>query len=332
MLNEKLKQVTGDIIEQLEEDKKGLQKKLNSNLDRISEININLKSLLDKEEYDTNVFSPRNIENLYSEQISKYNEERKTLDEENRHYYEKINKISKSLSELYNLQSNRRSYRIVPLSRNNEYNSFALLEIDRQRIAKDLHDTSLQNLTAIVHKVELASMYINQDPIRAKLELTTVSNSIKETINEIRDTIFELRPMTFDDLGFRDLLDGYINKEVENKNIRVIFDRYSLNTKEQSVLLFAFRVIKECISNSVKHSKCDEIHLVIDDSYRDTLVIEINDNGTGFDVEEKNLEKNKHFGLIILKERVKLMQGNVDMLSDTNGTKVHIAIPVNNIQ
>ena len=221
-------------------------------------------------------------------------------------------------------------YKLIPKHNQDEYNSLILLETDRQRIAKDLHDTSLQNLTAIVHKVELASMYINQDPIRAKLELSSISNSLKETINEIRDTIFELRPMTFDDFGFRELLDSYINKETEKKNIKVIFDKYCLNIKEQSILIFIFRVIKECLGNSVKHSKCSEIHLKIDDSENDTLYIDIIDNGIGFDIEEKNLEKNKHFGLIILRERVKLMQGTVDMFSDENGTRVHIAIPISN--
>ena len=332
MINEKQKKLLEDIIEQLEDNKKVAQKKMNCNLDRISEINVSLKTLLDKEEFDTDIFSPRNIEHLYSEQINKYNEERYALDQENRNHYLKINKINNILNDIYNFKSNDKIYKIVPKNNKSEYNSLALLEIDRQRIAKDLHDTSLQNLTAIVHKVELASMYINQDPIRAKLELNIISNSLKETINEIRDTIFELRPMTFDDLGFRELLESYIEKEVENKNINVVIDKYSLNTKDQATLIFTFRVVKECISNSVKHSKCNQINLIIDDSNGENLTIEINDNGHGFDIEEKKLENNKHFGLIIMKERVKLMQGNVDMTSNEEGTKVHITIPLINTQ
>lgn len=322
--------ILNDVIEQLEEDKKAAQKKLNQNLDRISEINVNLKSLLDKEKNDIDIFSPRNIDNLYEEQITAYRNEKDILDEENKYYYEKVNKLNVIISKIYTFMSKDAIYKLVPKHNQDEYNSFILLETDRQRIAKDLHDTSLQNLTAIVHKVELASMYINQDPIRAKLELSSISNSIKETINEIRDTIFELRPMTFDDFGFRELLDAYIDKETEKKNIKVIFDKYCLNIKEQSILIFIFRVIKECLGNSVKHSKCSEIHLKIDDSENDTLYIDIIDNGIGFDIEEKNLEKNKHFGLIILRERVKLMQGTVDMFSDENGTRVHIAIPISN--
>lgn len=331
-MNDDVKKTLQQIIDELEEDKKTSQKKLNNNIDRISQINVSLKSLLDAENFDINVFSPRNIDNLYDEQISEYNEEKNVLDEENRNYYAKISRLNNLLSKLHAFQLEDGLNKVIPKNNQDEYNSFILLETDRQRIAKDLHDTSLQNLTAIVHKVELASMYINQDPIRAKLELSTISNSIKETINEIRDTIFELRPMTFDDLGFRELLDSYIDKETEKKNIKVIFDKYSLSTKEQSVLIFTFRVIKECLGNAVKHSKCSEIHLVIDDSDNKKLIIDITDNGTGFDIEEKNLEKNKHFGLIIIRERVKLMKGTIDMISDENGTKVHITIPINNMQ
>ncbi len=332
-MREDVQNTLKQLIEELEEEKKTAQKKLNYNLDRISEINVSLKSLLDKENFDIDVFSPRNIENLCSDQIVAYNGEKNSLEEENRTHYAKINKLNVLLGKLYSFQSENGLNRIIPKNfHKNEYNSFVLLEIDRQRIAKDLHDTSLQNLTAIVHKVELASMYINQDPIRAKLELTTISNSIKDTINEIRDTIFELRPMTFDDFGFRELIDACIEKETEKSDIKVVFDKYCLNNKEQPVLIFAFRVIKECLGNAVKHSGCSEIHIIIDDSDNRNLIIDIDDNGTGFDIKEKKLEKNKHFGLIIVRERVKLMQGTLDMTSNENGTKVHITIPVNNMQ
>ena len=332
-MNENQKEIFRQIIEQLEDDKKIAQKKLNNNMDRISEININLKTLLDKENYNVNIFSPHvgNIDNLLEEKITSFNDEKNRLDEENKVYYQKINQLSTILNNLYLFQSSDAIYKLVPKkNKESDNNSFILLETDRQRIAKDLHDTSLQNLTAIIHKVELASMYINQDPIRAKLELSTISNSLKEIINEIRDTIFELRPMTFDDFGFRELLDSYIDKETEKKNIKVIFDKYCLNVKEQSILIFTFRVIKECLGNAVKHSKCSEIHLFIDDSDNKELVIDITDNGTGFDIEEKNLEKNKHFGLIIIRERVKLMQGIIEMTSNENGTRVHIRIPITN--
>ena len=331
-VNERQAETLNEIVFQLEEDKKNTQKNLNRNLDRISEINISLKNLLDKENFDTDIFSPRNIEKLYGEQVAAYNEEKNALDEENRNYYITINKLSDILAKIRSFQSVDSVYMVVPRKDQNKYNAFVLLETDRQRIAKDLHDTSLQNLTAIVHKVELASMYIDHDPVRSKLELSTVSKSLKEIINEIRDTIFELRPMIFDDFGFKELIENSLIKEVENTDIKIVYDKFNISIKDQSILLFIYRAIKECVGNSVKHSKCTEIHLTIDDSNNNKLYIELSDNGIGFDIEDKNLEKGKHFGLIILKERVKLLQGNIEIISDDNGTKLIISVPINDIQ
>ena len=68
-------------------------------------------------------------------------------------------------------------------------------EMDRKRIANELHDTSLQDLTHIIHQIELSSLYIDIDPIKAKLELEDVNNQIRRVIQDIRNTIFNLRPM-----------------------------------------------------------------------------------------------------------------------------------------
>lgn len=323
------REVLNEIIKEFEENKKNAQRCLNQNLDRISEVNVNLKTLLDTENNHDNYFSPRNTESFHNEKISALTNEKSILDEENRKYYSNINKLNHILGKLYNYQNEEKNF--VSRKNDEELNYFNLLEADRQRIAKDLHDSALQNLTAIIHKVELASMYISQDPIRAKLELSTISNSIKETINEIRETIFDLRPMTFDDLGFRELLDAYIKKEVENCDIQVCIDKFCLTIEDQYVLLFIFRVIRECLGNSVKHSNCSEIHLIIDDSNDKMLYLNISDNGTGFNIEEKKLEKDKHFGLNILKERVKLMQGTIKIVSGEDGTKVDIYVPINYI-
>ena len=329
MMNEDIKKTFGLILNNIEEEKTALQKKINSNIDRISEISINLKTLYDKEKDESDIFSPRNnISN--KEEIEALIQEKNILTEDNSKYCEKINELNLILSKLYKFQSKDGVYKVVPKNKKDESHALFFVEADRQRIAKDLHDTSLQNLTAIIHKLELASMFIEKDPIKAKLEIGVAKNSIKETINEIRDTIFELRPMSFDDLGFRTLLESYIKKEIIDSNVNIVFDKFSLQVKDESILIFIYRVLKECIGNSIKHSKCQNINIVIDDSNKEDLFINIDDDGIGFDIEEKNLEKNKHFGLIILRERVKLLQGIIEMTSNKNGTKIHITIPIRN--
>ncbi len=330
-------ELLNEVIEELEESKKSVQRNLNRNLDRISEINVYLKSLLDKEDSDFKVFSPRNVESIYSEQITNCNSEKNSLELENREYYTKINKLNTMLDKMYKVSSVdiEESSDIESFSSNTEIiykarDSVISQEAERQRIARDLHDYSLQNLTALIHKVELASMYVNQDPIRTKLELSTISNSLKETINEIREIIFDLRPMTLDDLGFKELLDAFITKEIEHKDIKVIIDNYNLSVEDRNILVVLFRVIKETLGNAVRHSKCDEIHISIDDTKNNEIVYNITDNGCGFDVFEKIKQNNKHYGLIILEERVKLIQGNIKFDSSKGkGTSIKITIPIN---
>ena len=92
-----------------------------------------------------------------------------------------------------------------------QYSVLDVQEKERQRIARDLHDTSLQSLAYLVYKVELVSLYMDKDPVKAKLELAGFKNDIKRVIDEIRNYIFDMRPMSFDDLGIRETLEKLFN-------------------------------------------------------------------------------------------------------------------------
>ena len=101
-------------------------------------------------------------------------------------------------------------------SENNILSILDVIEIERQRIAKDLHDVSLQNLSHLIHKIELSSIYIDKDPIKAKLELATVEKELRSIINEIRTIIYNMYPVSLEDLGLKSTIEkvlGLINKE-----------------------------------------------------------------------------------------------------------------------
>ena len=93
---------------------------------------------------------------------------------------------------------------------NNKSDYFEHQELDRKRIASELHDTSLQDLTHIIHQLEFAGLFIDMDPTKAKLELEDISNQLRKIIQDIRNTIFDLRPMSFDDLGIDEAINEYI--------------------------------------------------------------------------------------------------------------------------
>lgn len=213
---------------------------------------------------------------------------------------------------------------------------FSVLDVqekERQRIARDLHDTSLQDLTHLVHKVELSSLYIDQDPVKAKLELATVEIGLHKVIDDIRNRIFDLRPMTFDDFGFRDTLlnlfsvisqDGVFEIISDIDDIEDVICEQLPNEKAKIFLIMIYRIIQECVYNAVEHSKGNQIKIILkqDDI---NFLINIKDNGVGFDqgVVEK---KEKHFGLSVVRERVFLLNGKINIVTE-NGTSIFIEIP-----
>lgn len=133
-------------------------------------------------------------------------------------------------------------------------------EKERQRIARDLHDSSLQNLSHLLHNVELSSLYVDEDPVKAKLELAVVNSRLKSIIQEIRDTIFDLRPMTFDDLGLKEAFDRLVYKLRESSKFNITYNIEDIGCNNSLILMTIFRIIEECLNNAIKHSRGSKIN------------------------------------------------------------------------
>lgn len=204
-------------------------------------------------------------------------------------------------------------------------------EMDRKRIANELHDTSIQDLTHIIHQIELAGLYIDLDVTKAKLELESINDEIRKIIKDIRNTIFDLRPMSFDDLG----LSGAIENLVDVLNSRFIIDiqvdMNFIDDFDELKQLEIYRVIQECLTNAVKHSNAKHITLSVYDKENE-LFICTSDDGIGFlekqEEKESDNDKQIHYGLKIMKERVSILDGRCYINSIRNeGTKIEIIIP-----
>ena len=183
-------------------------------------------------------------------------------------------------------------------------------EKERGRIARELHDSSIQNLTHLIHGLELSSLYIDKDPIQAKLELESCSQTLKKAIDEIRDTVFDLRPMSFDDLGFNQCIENLIDSlKTQNPEFTFISDVDIFDTKVekdqknyQLFLVSVYRIVHEALLNAVKHSKGSKVELSIKKT-DDHLIIKVIDNGKGF-IKEDGCPADKHFGISVMQERV----------------------------
>lgn len=196
-----------------------------------------------------------------------------------------------------------------------------MLETERKRIVSELHDTSLQNITHFVHMIELASLYIDKDPVRAKMELNSVSKGLHNVIEDIRSTIFNLRPMTFDDLGlkasFERLLD-FLNADRD----------YIMDVEIDDFCITLYRVVQECLLNIKKHSQATRVLFHCKKTEQQYEIL-IQDNGKGFTMEEAEDKSNSHFGLALTHEGVVLLNGTIHISSEIGkGTTIDIKIPL----
>lgn len=310
-----------EMYKSLSEEADDLNKKIEVNLSRISEIDEYLNYVYHHEDKDFKIFSPRDVDSIYKDNLDDYKTDKYKLENDNRILYSRLNKLNSYIECL----------KETVISKNDGKNLKVLViqEKERQRIARDLHDTSLQNLSYLVHKIELASLYIDKDKIQAKLELETVSKSIKVVIDEIRNTVFNLRPMHFDDLGLTETMNDLFVK-LKASNPSFDFDTHInyIDCSNDIILMTIYRVVQEACENAVKHSNGNKVHVVIEQSNNKCNIL-IEDNGCGFDVDEVCKLNEKHYGIEILKERVMLLGGNIHYHSVINkGTEIKIQVPL----
>ena len=204
-----------------------------------------------------------------------------------------------------------------------------MLETERKRIVSELHDTSLQDIAHYVHKIELASLYIDKDPARVKMELSVVSKGLHNVIEDIRSTIFNLRPMTFDDLGlkasFERLLD-LLNAD-RQYSMDIDIDDISCETDDYFCITL-YRVVQECLLNIKKHSQATKVLFHCKKTEQQYEIL-IQDNGKGFTMEEAEDKANSHFGLALIHEGVSLLNGTIHVSSAIGqGTTIDIKIPL----
>ncbi len=306
-----------DILIELKQDRYYLEEKVKKNLSDIRETEIYVESFKTTDSDDIKVFSPRNKEILYKDEIEKAELKKSDCIKENAGYNKKIDILTSRINRIESILEN-------------ESGNFTILSIqeeDRKRIARDLHDTSLQNLTHLIHQIELSGLYIDQDPIQAKLELSLVNKKIREIIDEIRNTIFNLRPMTFDDLGLKAVFERLADSINEDKQYEIELDVEDVSCETNIILVTIYRVVHECLNNIVKHAEATKISLSCR-CIENNCHIVISDNGKGFS--DMTDDGTKHFGIFCMKERIKLLGGKIYIDSSPEwGTTISINVPLN---
>ena len=221
---------------------------------------------------------------------------------------------------------------------NNSINYSAKLlktqEMDRNRISRDLHDSTVQSLTSFGHKLEYCTRMVDKDPAKVKLELQSLINMNKEIINDMREIIFDLRPMSLNNIGFVSTVESYCQHLRRNDNLDVVLKVSGQEQMLSSITsVTLYRILQEACNNSLKHSKASKIYIRISFT-DDSIDLDVDDNGVGFDllvVEDRAQEDFLHgFGLSTMRERAKLLSGTFSINTRPGfGTKIHVSVPLN---
>jgi PAS domain S-box-containing protein len=189
--------------------------------------------------------------------------------------------------------------------------SLAALE-ERQKLARDLHDSVSQALYGIALGARTARTLIDRDPIKAVDPLDYCLYLAETGLTEMRSLIFELRPESLEKEGLINALSKHVSYIRARYQLSISVDfgsepLVSLNLKET-----IYRIAQEALNNVVKHAKATHVglRLVMSD---EGLMLEIHDNGRGFDT---TIEKAGHIGLISMRERAQRIGASLTIESD----------------
>lgn len=199
-------------------------------------------------------------------------------------------------------------------------------ESERQRLSRQMHDGPAQALSNFILQTEIAMRLFDMEEAKARAELENLKQAATITFQKVRDFIFELRPMMLDDLGLAPTLKRYVEIIKDESKIEprlLITGRERRLESYQEVMLF--RGIQELIYNSTRHSKAKSIKIQLDMG-ESTLKVTVDDDGQGFD--PQRLEQGRGIGLKVIRDRVEMMGGNLEIDSSTGqGTRVKIETP-----
>jgi signal transduction histidine kinase len=201
-------------------------------------------------------------------------------------------------------------------------------EEERRRIARELHDELGQVLTGLALGLRGTKNELDNPPQLAQ-QLAQLEDMAVQAIDDMRHMVNELRPALLDDIGLSAALRNYVDNFVALTGIETqMLLCTTCDRLDDTIKTTLFRVTQESLTNIARHAQatqasvnmeCDEVQ----------VSMKIKDNGIGFDPEEIfTRDRDRAWGLIGIEERVNLVEGTVEIVSQPNqGTTVAVTVP-----
>lgn len=200
-----------------------------------------------------------------------------------------------------------------------------IIQEERKRIARDLHDTVSQELFSavmILSGISYSLPTIDRDSLQEQLKNTEAI--LTNAQNDLRVMLLHLRPTELEGRSLKQGLEMIV-QEIQDKSTITVTFKTNLKTLPKPIEDHLFRIVQEFISNTLKHAKADHLDIYLHQTER-SVQLKMIDNGVGFDVEEA---KKISYGLKNMEDRVTDMAGSFQMISAPNqGVTMTIVLPL----
>jgi two-component system sensor histidine kinase DegS len=201
-------------------------------------------------------------------------------------------------------------------------------EAERTRLAREVHDGPAQALSNAVFQAEVVERMLAREPVLAAAELRLLRELLRRELGDVRAFISQLRPPILADLGLegaiRDAAEGVIALLGIPVTVEVDPDIREIGEAIQTVML---RIVQEALQNVRRHAEARRasIRVARED---DRWIVEVRDDGRGFDVGAVAARGRRNFGLQFMRERAEMIGAEFEVRSRPDGgTVVRIAIP-----
>ena len=199
-------------------------------------------------------------------------------------------------------------------------------EIERARLARELHDGPVQDLIVLGQRAEMAQRWVERGQSeRAHAALAELRHTEQDTVGELRRIIGALRPIYLEDLGFVPALEMLIRQSADRTDAHLQLEIGDcVHRLSPDVELAAYRVAQEALHNAVDHAQATHITLHVQ-CQDDTLRLTVADDGIGFALPDQPqaLTQEGHFGLLGMQERITQLGGTFHIdTAPGRGTRV----------
>ena len=207
-----------------------------------------------------------------------------------------------------------------------------VMEEERSRIARELHDDLNQNIALL--KIRVATLQqsppSSPDEVSAKLQL--LAGGLDELSIKISEISRQLHPSMLSDLGLEAAMRSLVTKFGVSERMKVFFRAFNVPRElPQQVGISLYRIVQEALHNISKHARAKKLRVSLSAAGKKQLRLVIRDHGVGFD---PNLQRRKRgLGLISMEERARLIQGKFSVSSKPGkGTQVEVRVPLPSLE